>query len=226
VQRSRDALGPIFVGASIATFVVGMAIAMATYPGGTWCDRHAAGHDFARNFFCDLLHDVALNGAPSPVAAAASRVAMLALLAGVLVTYALAPRLFVGRAQGGRASHAVRGFGSMCALGGVGVAFTPSNHHPTLHSVFVFVATVPGLVAMIAASLALLRTQTTRAVGGLSSAAVIVGGVDAWLYARQLDGSHPCELALPALERVAAALLLAWMASVAWKVAAARRAQP
>lgn len=221
MRRSLAGFGPLFVGASITTFLVGMAIAMATYPGGTWCDRSAAGHDFLRNFFCDLLHDVALDGRPSPVAAVASRVAMLALLAGVLVTYALAPRLFVGRTGAGPASHAVRGFGSMCALGGVGVAFTPSNHHPTLHSVFVFVATVPGLVALIAASLALLRAQTTRAVGGLSSAAVLVGGVDAWLYARQLDGTHPCELALPALERLAAALLLAWMASVAWKVATA-----
>jgi hypothetical protein len=229
VGRSHAGFGPLFIGVSIATFVVGMAIAMAAYPGGTWCERSAMGHDFLRNFFCDLLHDVALNGQPSPVAAAASRVAMLALLAGVLVTYALAPHLFAGRGHAGRGGHAgdvVRGFGSMCALGGVGVAFTPSNHHPTLHSAFVFVATVPGLVAMIAASLALLRAKATRAVGGLSTAAVLVGGVDAWLYARQLDGSHPCEIALPALERVAAALLLAWMASVAWRVAATRRASP
>ncbi len=219
MSRPRAHLGPLFIGGSIACFVAGMGLAMAAYPGGTWCDRGAMGHDFLHNFFCDLLHDVALNGQASPLAAASARLAMLALLAGVLVTYALAPRLFVGGPRAVPAGHAVRGFGSMCALGGVGVAFTPSNHHPTLHSVFVFVATVPGLVALIAASLALLRARATRGVGALSTAAVLVGGVDAWLYARQLDGSHPCEVALPALERVAAALLLAWMASVAWQLA-------
>lgn len=213
--RTRP-LGSLFVAGSIAIFVLGMAIAMTAYPGGTWCDRAAPGHDFLRNFFCDLLHDVALDGRPNAVGAGASRTAMLALLAGLLGAFWIAPRTFGTRPW---SSRLVRAAGVLCALGGVGVAFTPSNHFPRLHTISVFAATFPGLLAMILASAAQLRAEDARAtarLGGLLGvAAVVVGAFDAWLYARQLDGSHQCELLLPALERVAAALLLAWMAVVA-----------
>lgn len=209
-------LGSIFVAASILIFLLGMGVAMGAYPGGTWCDRGAPGHDFFRNFFCDLLHDVALDGRPNAVGAGASRAAMLALLGGLLGAFWIAPRTFGARPW---STRVVRVAGGLCALGGVGVAFTPSNHFPRLHTISVFAATIPGLVAMIAASVAQLRAAQARSTGRLGgllgASAVVIGAFDAYLYARQLDGSHPCEVLLPTLERVAAALLLAWMAVVA-----------
>lgn len=221
MPRPVRPLGSLLVLASIAAFVLGMAIAMSSYPGGTWCDRGAAGHDFVRNFFCDLLHDVSLDGRPNPLGAAAARAAMLALLAGALGAFWLAPR---SAAAHPRLALAIRASGLLCALGGVGVALTPSNHHPKLHTVSVFAAAGPGLLALIAASFALLRAPdgrpSARWGAALGAAVVLVGGFDAWLYARQLDGSHPCEVLLPALERVTAALLLAWMAVVAARAAA------
>jgi hypothetical protein len=254
VRAPRFPLGPLLVLASITVFVAGMGVAMTAYPGGTWCARDAIGHDFAHNFFCDLLHDVALGGRPNATAAMASRIAMLALLVGLVVAFWLVPRSFEHRP---RLGFTVRSAGGVAALGGVGVALSPSNHYPKLHALCVLAAAVPGLLALLVATFALFLTASgapgadssappdvaphaspnvapsvapsvaprvtkgQRAAAWIGACAVLVGGIDAWLYARQLDGSHACDVTLPALERVVAALVLAWMAVVA--VRAARR---
>lgn len=65
LSRFRRAL-PYAPAAGVIAFFVLYAIAALLYPGGSYDDRHAPGFSFVHNYFCDLLHPVALNGVPNP----------------------------------------------------------------------------------------------------------------------------------------------------------------
>jgi len=54
----------VWIGESI--FALAITAGALKYPGGTWYDRGATGHQFWSNFWCDLLNSVALNGIPNP----------------------------------------------------------------------------------------------------------------------------------------------------------------
>ena len=195
---------------AVVVFVVTMGTSMALYPGGSFCTRDANAHDFLRNFFCDLLHDVALNGRPNGVGAVLAQVAMLVLCVGLLAAFWTLPRLVESRLAG----MIVRVLGTLCVLGCVAVALTPSNHHPTLHTIAVLSAALPGLSAMLVATLALGASPATRALAITAAGALVAGAIDAWLYARQLTVPDDCGIALPALQKVAAAFFLVWIAWV------------
>src|SRR5579883_651412 len=76
---------------SVIVFAVLMRAAMASYPGGTWLDPRAEGHDFWLNFFCDLLHDVSLGGRANEAGAAYARAGMLVLVCGLLAFFWIVP---------------------------------------------------------------------------------------------------------------------------------------
>lgn len=205
------ASAPGVVLGSVAAFVLLVGASIAAYPGGTVFDRRAAGHDLLRNFLCDLLAPVALNGQPNPVGAIAAPLGMLALTLGLGVLWWILPRAFASQPALGRA---VRVAGSIATVGLLAVPLTPSIHFPVLHAVAVLVACAPALVAGVLATVGLARAGRAR-LASLGGALFAVGGLDAAIFAVHCAAGGPAPLALPALQRIACALLLAWVVALA-----------
>jgi len=128
--------------AGLAAFVFFTALSAAAYPGGTFCDAHAAGYRFWENFFCDLTQPVTQVGVDN------SRARGLAEASFVCFSLALGPFFWVlGAIVGARLGALIRGFGLVSALGTNVIAWLPSVASPFLHQLSVFSAAVPGLLA-------------------------------------------------------------------------------
>lgn len=197
---------------SVATFLSLEGAAMALYPGGTWLDRSARGHDFLRNFFCDLLAGVALNGAPNPGAPFATA-ALLTLPAGLASFWLIVPRLFARRA---RLGAAVRALGLMSAALLPLVPLLSSGRWGSLHAVGIFLTAAPGLAAAALATRGLLASpEARRPHGYLAASMLVVALIDGALYAAHVaSGAEAPPWPLPALQKLAALLLLSCMISV------------
>lgn len=191
---------------------------MSLYHGGTWIDPRAPGHDFWLNFFCDLLHDHALDGTPNAAGARLATAAMLVLVAGMVPFWISTASLVSARPT---LAWTVRIAGVTSVVGLVAVPLTPSDRFGALHGVAVLVAAVPGLVASACATIGLLANRGgarggTRGLGLLALAAFVCGAIDAALYAQHMaSGGAVTPPALPALQKIAATLFLAWMLGVA-----------
>src|SRR5262249_39586691 len=85
--------------ASCALALSLLGAAMCAYPGGTHWDRAAPGHDFWRNYLCDLARTVALNGAPNPLGSALARAAMASLAVAIGLFFWVLPALLGARAR-------------------------------------------------------------------------------------------------------------------------------
>ncbi len=194
---------------AVAAFLVLIARAMKLYPGGTWFDTYAIGHDALRNFLCDLTQTVALNGVLNPGAPIA-RLAMLVLDAGLLLVWIAIPWL----TPPSRLARWLRMAGFTSFVGIVAVPFTPSLELGVIHAFAVLTATLPGIVAGVLAAILLARSAHSR-LYRLCVAMLGVSAVDAVLYVHHVLSSAPPVLALPALQRVALGLLLAWMLAIA-----------
>lgn len=202
--------------AAVVAFVVTMAVAMSAYPGGTWCQRAAVGHDFWRNFLCDLTHAEALNGAPN-VAQGWARAAMLSLTLGLGPFWPLAAAP-LGSVKLRRAVIAL-GLGAVALL--VLVPLVPSDHYGKLHGLVVIVAGVPGLSALSIAALGTASNRSEGAVLRVAAGAAFVSTIaDMVLYLRVYVGGGESCLVLPATQKVAAAAVLAWMVAAAMRGAA------
>lgn|GEM_PF-275195 len=193
--------------ACVSAAVVLLGAAMAAYPGGTWLDPRAPGHDFWLNFFCDLTQPVALNGAPNRLGAALGLSGMLALVVALGPFWWLVSRLSFSA----RLGAAARAAGLISTVGLVAVALTPSLSFGLLHAAAVLTASVPGLCAAALAVAGLRDAPALRWIGGGS---LLVAVADAALYARQVLEPGPTPAALPVLQKVAALGLLAWMVGV------------
>ena len=202
---------------------------MSLYHGGTWMDPSAPGHDFWLNFFCDLLHDHALDGAPNTAGARLATLAMLALIAGMLPFWLSTASLVSARPT---LAWTVRVAGVTSVVGLVAVPLTPSDRFGALHGVAVLVAAVPGLVANACATIGLLANRDgarrwTRGLGLLALATFVCGAIDAALYAKQMASAGTVTpAALPALQKIAAMLFVAWMLGVARAKWAASQRHP
>jgi hypothetical protein len=206
-------------GAAIAALVVAFAVAMAAaaslYPGGTWCDPQAPGYDLWRSFFCDVLHIRGLNGMPNPGAPFAR--AALVLIAAAFVPFWFA--LPVALKLGARRVAAVHAFGAASATASLIVALAPSDRFPQLHQAAVLLAASAGIgAALLALGGVKAASGAARALPPLAWAALMTAAVDAGLYAAQLSDPAPCALALPALQKLAAGLIVTWMLATAWVV--------
>lgn len=194
---------------------------MAAYPGGTWMDPRAQGHDFWRNFFSDLAQPEALNGAPNPVGAALAMAGMLAATAAFVPFWILLPQLFPGSP---RLGAAVRAAGLASVAGLVAVPLTPSLRFGLLHAAAVLTASVPGLAAAALAAAGLFMARPgARALAAIGAGTLIAAAVDAGLYARHVLQPGPVPVALPALQKAASLGLLAWMVGVALTALRPRR---
>lgn len=193
----------VFVGLFLAL----VSVAMATYPGGNWLERGARGHDLARNFLCDLLSPVAVNGLPNPVASLAMQAALGVLAIGLTVTWWLMPRLL----DAPRLSLAIRVSAVLSLLGLISVPLTPPSASSSLHAVAVLGGGVPAVIAWGLSLHALGRQPRTRALAELGLAALLGVVMAFLLYAHALVWrTHP-NLALPLSHRLATLLCLVWL---------------
>ena len=194
----------------LLTFVGLTAIALSSYPGGTWEERQAHGHSQVRNFLCDLTRPVALNGESN---VAGARCADLGLMAFVL---ALAPfflttgSLFEDRKKLGQV---VRVCGGLSGLGGVVIILFPSYQVGALvHGVFVLVTAVPGLIAAFGATLGVWTTvPPVRLIRSAATATLLCLGATIAVFARQLARGEETTTGLPVLEKTTIALTMVWM---------------
>lgn len=194
--------------AAAVVFVVATGIAMALYPGGTFLDARTVGHRFFENFFCDLFHAHGLDGRPNRGAFLA-QLGMLAMLVGLWAHF-----MVTARTIGGLPRVLVRVLGTVSAAAAIAVPLTPSDRFPRLHGVCVLLAAGPGVLAVVAGVVGLFRTKA-RGAAWLGVLLAVTAAVDAALYAWQMRTQAPTPLALPALQKVAAGALLAWMLAVA-----------
>lgn len=217
----RDRALALAVVLSVLAFVGLMGLAGAAYPGGTWGDPGHQGHSFFGNFFCDLTQPVALGGVDNARAAALATWGMVALGVGLVPFWWLFPALFPDAL---RLGWLVRAAGVPGALATLLVPLTPSTEWGKLHAVVVLGAAGLGIAAALAAIAGLFVMKPKRPLLlALTLTLLACASADAVLYARHLAG-EPFSLALPALQKVAAGLLLVWMVLVS--VLAAARELP
>jgi hypothetical protein len=196
---------------SLVGFVSLTALAAYTYPGGTYCEPNATSYRFWGNFFCDLTGKVTGRGEDN------ARTAALAEAAFASFSFAAAPFFWLLAHLTGRRS--VLRFGLASALGTALLAWLPSRSGATLHAIAVFSATLPGLLAagLGVAGLISRRAQGRREryIGLLGVGTFTAGLADAAGYAYALATHAGCLPWLPALQKIVALMLLAWMFSVA-----------
>ena len=198
---------------SVVAFVALYAVAVVSYPGGTWLHPHAVGHRFWENFLCDVLHHQALNGSPNPVGAAAMTAAMLALTAGLGSMWWLLATLFPRRPW---LMRALRWLGLTSVVLVATVPLSPSDRFPAVHGVVTVAASSLSLLALGLALVALWRErQRHPALLALGLALALSVAWSAALYVRNQYLGAPLTLLLPASQKLAAALLLGWMLGVA-----------
>lgn len=182
------------------------------YPGGTWCEPQRPGYDLVRSFLCDPLHTRGLNGAPNPAAGWARAGLLLSGLAFVPF-WAGMPRAL---GFGGARARAVRALGVSSALLSLVVASSPSDAWPALHTAAVLSASVTGVGAALTALSAPSTSSAGRTLRAVGWTAMSAAAVDAALYAEQAFFPKPCAVLLPALQKVAALWIVAWMLGTAW----------
>jgi hypothetical protein len=202
--------------AAVAAFVWLELAAMREYPGGTWWDRGTRGHRFWQNYFCDLEWRVALDGQPNALGARYAQAGMLLLIAGFVPFWWIVPRLFAPAHGQQVLGRVVRALGLASVAGMVAVSLMPSERFGALHGAAVVVAGVPGLTAALLATFGLLRGEPRPRVAGFLGAAMLVFAMfDFILYVRTMALGGPGPILLPAAQKVAVVLLLAWMSVVA-----------
>lgn len=224
-DQGRAPQGDRWAGSALVASALGFACCLAwaafVYPGGTWCEPEKLGYDLLRSFFCDLLHARGLNGEPNP-AAPLARAGLLFAALGFIPFWLGTPRAF--GFGGGRALW-VRGLGVASALGCLAVASTPSDRWPVLHQVSVLSASTSGVLAALLVASAPVANRAGRWLRVLAWAALGTAALDAGLYAEQVFFPKPCAVLLPALQKLAALWILAWMLGTAWVLLRGRAAQ-
>jgi hypothetical protein len=197
---------------AVAGFVALSAAAMCVYPGGTEWDATTVGHDFWRNYLCDLQRQVALDGRPNALGSALARTAMLVIGAGSAFFWLL---LAKGVSHRPELARPVRMLGCLAALGVAGVALLPVDRFPHAHPLLMLGAGAPGIVA---SALALGGIASRKGAFGLvlvGAGAVGTSAAELALYVRQVLAPAPDPEMLAMLERVALILVIAWMGMVA-----------
>jgi hypothetical protein len=213
--QSDRVLGAVTL-VGLALFVALMLRAFELFPGGTVCEPNAVGHRFWENFYCDLTGEITRRGEINVRAAESARAGFVSF------AIALAPFFWlVGGMLSGRLRVVVRTLGPSSAVATVVLAWLPSVLSQTLHTTFVFAATIPGLVAMGAAVGGLLKSPL-YALAVLGALALVLGSVNAAGYAWAIAHRTGCVPWLPAVQRLASIAMVAFMAGVS-VVALARR---
>jgi hypothetical protein len=204
----------LLVVVTTVTFVLLISVAMILYTGGTWLDPHTSGHDFFRNFFCDLTALEALNGQQNPGALFA-KAGMMIFTVGFAPFWLLVAKVFAHAFA--RLSKVVQALGILSTAAAVLVPLVSSQQYGFLHPLLIFLAGVPGLLAGGFATYALATTKTeTRVPARLAVLTVALVAIDGALYAAHvISGQAISSALLPGLQKFAALSLVAWMLSTA-----------
>lgn len=199
---------------SLVLFVALDIVAMVLYPGGTWVDRTSVGHDFFRNYFCDLAAPKALNGQSNPGAFFA-QAAMLVFTLGLLPFWVLVTRLL--RPFRAWLANVVLVLGTISSIAAALVPFISSQRYGLLHPLLIFLAGVPGLMAGGLSTYGLVKTKSrSRLSSRLAVLTVLLVAVDGGLYAMHVATGYEIHPALlPGLQKIAAMSLVLWMVSAA-----------
>jgi hypothetical protein len=208
-------LSPRIAGAvlvlALGSFLVSMALAARAYPGGTYCEPQADRYRFWGNFFCDLTRPLTARGEDNARAAAFMQAAFVAFACAVVPFFWLLGRT-VGR------TRVVGGLGLVSAVATAVLAWLPSSAAPTVHTTAVFSATVPGLGAAALGVYGLCNRTLPprlRIVTLLGVATFCAGFADAAGFAYAVAVQASCLPWLPALQKVVALFLMAWMLATA-----------
>ena len=177
----------------VFAFAVLYVVAACVYPGGTRADPTLPGFSFVHNYWCDLL-DATTYGGHANDARPVARAAMIVFCAGLAVLWMAAPRLF-GRAE--RRAWVVRlaGLGSAAVIPWVGMGF---------HDLAVQAAGVLGGAAFVTTLTALPAEQGFLRRSGLGVLALIA--VNYFIWETRIGIG-----ALPLVQKVAFAAVLAWV---------------
>jgi hypothetical protein len=193
--------------------VLGAGVSIAMYPGGTWFDPHTRGFALWDNFMCDMLPAIAVNGEPNPAHT-------LAALSMATLGLSLGP--FFIQLSAFAASKVLRRTvtiaGCIGAVGCALVALAPGDAYPGLHAALIFAAGPPCFVALVVGASQLRFSKGSmreRFAVGLAGALAVVSFADFAVYAHHMASHTPPFHLLPALQKIASAILLVWMVVVA-----------
>lgn len=193
--------------AGLVLFVLLLALAVLSYPGGSWADARATGFAPLRNYWCDLFRGVAVNGLPSGRSQVLVRAAFLVLAATLPPFWWLASR----RLAGPRARVMVIGCGLASALGVAVFALITDDDYGRLHAVVTCATGGLGLVAaavVLRADLPLFRPLTATRAWGL--ALVLTGAANIAVYVPLvLRGGDSATM--PVVQKLATLAVLGWM---------------
>jgi hypothetical protein len=206
VTGFRRAL-PYAPAAGVVLFFVLYAIAALLYPGGSYDHRHAPGFSLVHNYFCDLLHPVALNGVANP-----GRVIGLVAMALIVPTLALFWHSVVALYPEQRALRLTTRIAGSISAAGTLLLLTP------FHDSAVEIGGGFGLIAFFAVLAALPRAK---------HGFLFLGGVAAMVVSAACFFIWRTEMGLPALaslQKLAFALFLFWV--FAASAVAARESRP
>jgi hypothetical protein len=124
-------------------------VAMLTYRGGTHSDPSSQGYSFSHNFLSSLGLTRAPNGEPNMVSAILFFIAMASAGLGLALYFAVVPQFFWYRRLTRLLSLAGSLFGVICGVSFMGIAFTPADILPRLHTQFFLLAYRTLLVAVV-----------------------------------------------------------------------------
>jgi hypothetical protein len=191
--------------AGLVAFVAALAGAIFRYPGGTFFDRRSPGFSFWGNFFCDLLHERALNGAPN---LESQWLARLAFASFGVVLLAFWPRA-AALAPGPLARRWVGALGVTGATLLFVVTLVPSHTEPLLHGVVVLASALPNVAAAVVLGVAFYGRSdlVTRL---LWLAVVLTASLSLGQYIRQGLGAEAADW-LAGSQKLTAIALLAFM---------------
>ena len=189
---------PRFVPAAVGLFAALTAASAARYPGGSYCDPRARGVDLARNFFCDLHHRRAINGAPNTLGSLLGQLGAICLLAAVTRLWWRFP-----------ARGAVRALGCASSVGALLVPLTPSDVFGRWHTAAVVLAAGPGIAAVVLAT-----RGAPAGVRALGAGFVLVGAAVLGLYVRDVALGVGCDPQLPLAQKLAALRFVAWVVAL------------
>lgn len=189
--------------------------AIAYYPGGNWFDPKAAGHRFWANFWCDLLHRTALNGALNPVGSELALAGMFSMAAGLVGFWLAMPELFNSER---RLAGAVRALGVLSSLGLLAVVLLPSDRFAFLHGLLVTVSGPTGIAGAIFGVIGTFRSRAPRHIFALGAAMLLFASTVMIQYARQFWFHVAPNTWLPALQKITTLLLLAWILTATFEV--------
>lgn len=207
VRPARVRLAAAAVIGAVLVALALLGVAIARFPGGSDCDPSARGFDPWCNYLSDLLHEGARGGRANP-AAPVARAAVLVFVAALPPFWALLARLVPGRGR------ALRALGTLSAAGWAAMALLPSDRFGPWHGGFILLGAGPGVMAAALAVRGLWPARPVLATLGLAALACV--GAATALFVRLLLGVATApSLAIPALQKLGAVFLVAWVLGVA-----------